>query len=322
MEQIACYTSGGAAISYSAILITLAAAAAACFFISFYLSRGGNPAAAFAVVPLAIALSLVLARFFHWYSRADGYDGFLSAMTDYAHGGFALPGVFAGCLLAAGLTRLVRLHRNLPQMLDCMAAAGCAGIAVGRLSSFFNSSDRGMVVALKHLPLAYPVTNAVSGATEYRLATFLLQAIWALGLFALLAGRSARLGKRRDGDGFLLFAMLYGASQIVLDSTRYDSLFFRSNGFVSVVQVLCAVMLAFGMAAFSRQAVGRRGFRGWYVPLWILMAASIGGAGFMEYYVQRRGSEALFAYTVMSLCLAAGIGLTLILRAYSYRKRT
>ena len=40
----------------------------------------------------------------------------------------------------------------------------------------------------------------------------------------------------------------------------------------------------------------------------------IGGAGFMEYYVQRRGNEAVFAYSVMSACLVAVIGLTLLVR--------
>ena len=40
----------------------------------------------------------------------------------------------------------------------------------------------------------------------------------------------------------------------------------------------------------------------------------LGGAGFMEYYVQRRGNEAVFAYSVMSACLAAVIGLTLLVR--------
>lgn len=321
MEQIAFYSSGGTAVSFGSILMTLAVGTAACFFLCFYLRREGKPAAAFAVIPLAIGLGLVLARFFHWYSRADGYDGFLAAMTDYAQGGFALPGAFAGCLLAAGVTRALFLHRNLPKMLDCMAVSGCAGIAVGRLGSLFNSSDRGMVVASHTLPIAYPVTNAVSGATEYRLATFLFQAIWALALFALLACLCSGRKKHRDGDIFQLFLLLYGASQIVLDSTRYDSLFFRSNGFVSVVQVLSAILLAWGMVLYSRQAVKKRGFRGWYVPLWILMAASIVGAGFMEYYVQRRGNEALLAYSVMSLCLAAGIGVTMIFRAYSYGRR-
>ena len=182
MEQIA-FISGGTAVYWSSIIYTCAAAVAACFFLSFYLGQEGNPIAAFAVIPVSIALSLVLARFLHWYSCADSYDGFFAAMTDYSSGGYTLTGVFAGCLLAACLTRLVGLHRSLPQMLDCMCLAACPGIALGRLASFFGSADRGRVVEnLKSMPWVYPVTNAVSGATEYRFATFLFQFVVALVL--------------------------------------------------------------------------------------------------------------------------------------------
>ena len=40
----------------------------------------------------------------------------------------------------------------------------------------------------------------------------------------------------------------------------------------------------------------------------------MGCAGFMEYYVQRRGNEAVFAYSVMSGCLAGIVILTLLIR--------
>ena len=189
--------------------------------------------------------------------------------------------------------------------------------------SFFNSSDRGQIVAsTRSLPWVYPVTNAVSGATEYRLATFLLQAMVALLLFLALTAFYRRANKRgtvRDGDTCLIFLMLYGASQVVLDSTRYDSLFFRSNGFVSVVQVLGAVALVLAMILFSRRMVKARGFRAWQIFLWLLIGIAIAGAGYMEYYVQRRGNEALFAYSVMSGCLLFVIALTLLIRFLAVR---
>lgn len=316
MDKIA-YISGETVIYWNSVVLTLAAATAILFFLAFYIGKCGNAVAAFAAAPLCLVLGIVLARFVHWYSRADSYDGFLAAMTDYTSGGYALLGVFAGCILAAGLLRLVFLHRNLSEMLDCMCIAGLAGITVGRLASFFNASDRGNILEnVKSLPFAWPVTNTVSGVTEYRLATFVLQAFVALVLFVVLAvfytrGRGKGL---RDGDTTLIFLLIYGASQVVLDSTRYDSLFFRSNGFVSIVQVFAAVALGFAIVMFSVRMVKARGFQFWMVPLWIVIAGFIGGAGFMEYYVQRRGNEAAFAYTVMSSCLAVVIGLTLLIR--------
>ncbi|MDY4509618.1 MAG: prolipoprotein diacylglyceryl transferase [Candidatus Faecousia sp.] len=317
MDKIAFY-SGGTAIYWNSVILTLAAATALCFFLAFYLGKSGNGAAGFAVVPVSMVLSLVFARFFHWYCQSDSYQSFSAAMTDYTAGGYALMGVFLGCFLAAGLTRIVCLHRNLPEMLDAMSIAGCAGIAVGRLSSLFNASDRGQVlVNFRSLPLAYPVSNAVSGAVEYRLATFALQSMVALALFLGLTVfycKGQKRGKLKDGDTCLVFLLLYGASQVVLDSTRYDSLFFRSNGFVSVVQVLGALALVLAVLLFSRRMVKARGFRAWQILLWLLIAIAIAGAGYMEYYVQRWGSKALFAYSVMSACLLFVICLTLFIR--------
>lgn len=318
MDKIAFYMDG-TVFYWNSIVLTLGAATAVCFFLAFYLGKSGNGAAGFAVVPVSIGLSLVFARFFHWYCRFDSYSGFFAAMTDYTWGGYALMGVFLGCFVAAWLTRVLHLHRNLPEMLDAMSIAGCAGIAVGRLNSLFNASDRGQVLAnFRSLPVAYPVNNAVSGAVEYRLATFLFQSMIALVLFIGLTvfyRKGQKRGKLRDGDACLLFLLIYGASQVVLDSTRYDSLFFRSNGFVSVVQVLGALGLVLAVIAFARRMVKARGFRAWYIFLWLLIAAAIGGAGYMEYYVQRRGNEALFAYSVMSACLLAVILMTLLMRS-------
>ena len=317
MDKIAFY-SGGTAIYWNSVILTLAAATAICFFLAFYLGKSGNGAAGFAAVPVSMVLSLVFARFFHWYCQSDSYQSFSAAMTDYTAGGYALMGVFLGCFLAAGLTRIVCLHRNLPEMLDAMSIAGCAGIAVGRLSSLFNASDRGQVlVNFRSLPIASPINNAVSGAVEYRLATFALQSMVALALFLGLTVfycKGQKRGKLKDGDTCLVFLLLYGASQVVLDSTRYDSLFFRSNGFVSVVQVLGALALVLAVLLFSRRMVKARGFRAWQILLWLLIAIAIAGAGYMEYYVQRWGSKALFAYSVMSACLLFVICLTLSIR--------
>ena len=318
MDKIAFY-SGSTAIYWNSAVLTLAAATAICFFLAFYLGKSGNGAAGFAAVPVSIALSVVFARFFHWYCQSDSYAGFSAAMTNFSEGGYALMGVFLGCTLAAGLTRLVCLHRNLPEMLDAMSLAGCAGIAVGRLSALFNASDRGQVLAnFRSLPFAYPVNNAVSGAVEYRLAAFAIQSLIALALFAGLTvfyTRGQKRGKLRDGDTCLIFLLFYGASQVVLDSTRYDSLYFRSNGFVSVVQVLGALALVLGVIVFSRRMVKARGFRAWNIFLWLLIVIAVAGAGYMEYYVQRRGNEALFAYSVMSGCLLVVVCLTLLMRA-------
>ena len=324
MNRIALILEGNF-VYWNSLVLVLAGAVAACLFLALYLHRSQHANAGFLALPIAAALSLVLARFIHWYCRTGSYISLQAAMTDFSDGGFALVGVFAGCILTAVLLRLVCIHKNLPQMLDCMSIAGAAGIALGRLACFFTGADRGQIIdSVRSLPWVYPVINAVSGAVEYRLATFLLQAMVAGALFLILV-LFYQLGKNRikDGNTTLIFLLCYGASQILLDSTRYDSIYFRSNGFVSVVQVLSAVALALVIIWFSVRMVRSTGFKGWHVALWVAIAAAIGGAGYMEYHVQRHGNQALFAYSVMGSCLTAVVILTLIIRGiavYNERK--
>ncbi len=316
MDRIA-FVIGNTFLYWNSIILTLAAAAAISFFLTFYLPSDGNSAAAAVAVPLGLVLSVILGRLVHWYFRPDSYAGFGAAMTDFTSGNYALLGVFAACLLTALILRAVRLEKSLGAMLDAMSMGGCAGIALGRLACFFSTADRGRILEnTRDLPFAYPVVNPVSGATEYRLATFMLQSMACWLIFALLLGFFL-LAKRRRGDLTLLFLLLYGMSQAVLDSTRYDSLFMRSNGFISVVQLAGAACVVVVSVIFSVRMVRATGMRKWYPVLWICMLALMGGAGYMEYYVQRHGDLPLFCYSIMTACLSAIVVLALITYARS-----
>jgi len=321
MEKVA-FINGGTFVYWSSIILTIAVLAAIACFAGFYLWKSKNGAALSLTVPVALLLSVVIARWVHWYCLTDSYDSLRAAMTDYTWGGYALMGAFIGCLLTACLMRLIRVSTNLPEMLDSMCLAGGIGIAVGRLASLFNASDRGQIVAdTVGLPFAYPVTNAVSGVAENRLATFMLQSISTAAIVALillyLIICAARRKKLRDGDVTLLFLLLYGTCQIILDSTRYDSLFMRSNGFVSIVQILGLVAVLVAIITFSVRAVLARGFKWYFAVLWVLQLGVMGGAGYMEYYVQRHGDQAAFAYRNMGICLAVMVLIALIERAFA-----
>ena len=251
---------------------------------------------------------------------------FQAAMTDYASGGYALMGAFFACLITACVLRLVRLVPNLPRMLDSMVIGGGIGIAVGRLASMFNSSDRGVVVPDSiGFPFAYPVVNAVSGVSENRLATFMIQSMLTGSIVALLVVHMliCKIAKKKikDGDTCLMFLLSYGACQIVCDSTRYDSLFLRSNGFISIVQILGLVALLVPLIVFSVRMVRSKGFKVWQVVLWVVLAALMGVAAYMEYYVQRHGGEAVFAYSVMSAMLIGVVLLGLLIRALGIERK-
>lgn len=315
MEKIA-FISGGTFIYWSSIVMALAVLAAICTFVALYYGRSGNASATGLMISLGIIGSLFLSRLIHWYCRADSYVSFSAAMTDYSQGGFALMGVFGACIFCAFVLWRVKIVRNFPQLMDSLALAAGVGIAVGRLASFFNTSDRGFLMDESiGLPMAYPVTNVVSGMVENRFATFMLQAIvTAIVVLVLLVWYLTSKKRIRHGDTALLFLAFYGASQILLDSTRYDSLFMRSNGFISIVQILGLIGVVLALVLFSIRMILKRGFQFWFIALWVAALAGMGLAGYMEYYVQRHGDQALFAYSLMSVGLLITLIVTVVIR--------
>lgn len=324
MEKIA-FISGGTYIYWSSIILALAVLTAICFFGALHLGKGGSMLTMCLMVPVSMILSVLLARLVHWYCRTDAYESLQAALLDHSWGGYALMGVFFGCILTACVLRLLRIEKNLPRLMDCLALSGGIGIAVGRFASIFNTSDRGLVLPEgAGFPFASPVTDAVSGVVQNRLATFMLQSMVTGAIVALLLVYMAVCGLRKkkiaDGDICLLFLSAYGASQIIFDSTRYDSLFLRSNGFVSIVQILGLVAVVVAVIIFSVRMVKNGGLKVYHFVLWVLLAGLLGGAGYMEYYVQRHGDQAAFAYTVMGSCLLAVVIVSVLVRYLGIRE--
>ena len=301
-----------AVVTWPGVFAALGALCAALIALGLWLWRGEDPRGLGVFFPVVVLFSLVLVRLLHWYSHPLQYGGFLAAMTDYLRGGLSLSGVFAGTLLAAILTRCAGLVRNLPRLLDALAPGAAFGVAVGRLGFLFDLSDRGKFVlsapGLRRLPFA--AFTALAGETgEWRFATFLWQAAVCavlgaglLWLFFRLPRRDWHAGVPREGHVFALFLALYGAAQIVLDSTRYDADFLRSNGFIHVPQLLAAGALVLVLVWYSVWSAWAVGPRLWHGLCWVGAFGSVALGAYMEYFVQRRPHRFVLAYGVMSAC--------------------
>ena len=113
---------------------------------------------------------------------------------------------------------------------------------------------------------------------------------------------------------FYLFVLLYGVGQILLDSTRYDALFLRSNGFVSLVQIVCAVGFAAVTVLYSVRSVKVHGFHWYHWVLWVVGVLGLGIVGVMEWFVQRHGDEYVLAYGLMLVGLLIFLCVPLWLR--------
>ena len=70
---------------------------------------------------------------------------------------------------------------------------------------------------------------------------------------------------------------------------------------------------------FSVRMVKNMGIKWFHFIFWVLILGMMGLAGYMEYYVQRHGNEALFAYTMMGTGLIVIVLTTLVIRAVGNR---
>lgn len=303
MDKIA-WILGDISIRWSSVVMVMAVLTGILFFLAAAARGNRKVTSAALALPLAILLSLLFGRLLHRYFLPDAGDGYV------------LMGAFAGCLCTALILKGTRLEKNTARLLDVMSIGGCAAIALGRLACFFTADDRGRIIGIQGLPLAWPVINATSGEMEYRLAVFLFQSVAALFILFVLRlvdKKNTRTGAHRDGDLTLLFLLLYTAGQIVLDSMRYDALHLRSNGFIGAVQLVCAVTFCGVIGILLTRLVKRNGFRFQYGFAAFLIAACVGISAYMEYFVQRHGGQAVFGYTVMTAAMmaAAAVGTVL-----------
>ena len=312
MDPIAVYI-GDVFIYWSALIVALAVCAWFCLSAAVYTAGGGRAIAMWVFLPLAWGLGLLLSRALHWYCHTEQYVSLTGALTDYAAGGYCMPGVLLGVVLAALLLRLVRLIPSAARLLDAAAPGAALGIALIRLSALFNTTCRGSIIitdpAYQRLPLASPIITA-SGAAEFHFATFFVQFLLLLVLTVLLLvfhlRRSGRPMKCGPGAGHtaLLFLLLFSVTELVLDSTRYDSSFLRSNGFVSVVQICSALCVLAVLVFYSVCSVRGNKLRWYHWLLWTGYLASVGGTGYLEYLVQRHGDWYMACYGGMSACCA------------------
>lgn len=332
MNKIA-YIYNDIIINWSSIVIALAVVCAVCAAFALAVRRKGMASAVAVMLPIAMVLSLICSRVIHWYCRTDQYESLTQAFTDFSVGGFSIIGIFAGCLVAAVLVRAMGLTDSLGGLLDCVSPAAALGIAVGRLSFLFNYADRGKIFIENEeymkLPLGSAVVNVTSGATEWRFATFFIQALVAalifliaLALFFRFFTRMLKNGRTSDGNCFFFFIMSYFASEIILDSTRYDALFLRSNGFVSLMQIFAIVMVGLLLIYLSLQSVRFCGLKLWHFVLWALCLGGLGCAGYMEYYVQRHGNLYLISYSLMGAGLLIAVVCMLVLQKTTLTKKS
>jgi len=293
---------GETEIRWRSILIVLSVFVWFFYAWSVYVANGGKRLAMLILGPLAVVFSYYSSRFIYWYCHIEQYSSFGEA-TSLSAGGYAMLGILPGIFLAAVLVRLTRLDKDLLALLDALSPATTLVIGLLYLIPLFDDSCRGKIIFTDPTYFRLPYSSAVltaQGETEYRLATFFISFLVFLAL-AMLIRVFYFNNSKVHGATAAFFLLTFSAAGFILDSTRYDAGYFQFNGFVSVLQIFAGVAVLGLSIFFLVRSLKKNGFRWYHIPLFLLILASMGGCGYLEYLIQRHGSWYVVCYSLMSL---------------------
>jgi phosphatidylglycerol:prolipoprotein diacylglycerol transferase len=275
-------------------------------------------AAAYAGV-LMIPLGFILARLM--YCLLDpAFAPLLSVrnILDIRTGGYAMYGALIGAAAAVLIgARLAGVRTN--RMLDLLSPALLAFLVPARLGEGFTA-----------LGISRPLTTdwlagsflAMQDDYDAYLRTYLLEAlIAALLLFILLRFLSS---KPKDGQTFMFFCLLYGITQTLMESLRYDG--HLRYSFIGVQQVLSAALFSIALAVMAARLLKKTQGSHHLLPILslalipLILGAIIG----VEFLVDRSELGKLFSYGlyVLVLSVPAALGLLMLKQEVHLGKKT
>lgn len=192
---------------------------------------------------LAIPLAIIGARIYYVVFQWDAYkDNPIDAIKIW-EGGLAIFGAVIGGVIAALIfTRWRKLDFWL--LTDIVAPSLILGQALGRWGNFFNQEAYGYAITNPAWQW-FPAAVFIEKNQQWHMATFFYESLWNFIVFLFLIFYRKR--KKRNGEVFLLYLILYSCGRIVIEGLRTDSLYW---GPFRVSQLLSGILIVLGTAMF------------------------------------------------------------------------
>ena len=221
-------------------------------------------------------------------------------------GGYSMMGALLGASMGMILTAKLS-GQNAAKLLDCFAPAFLLFVACERLGEGY-IADFGI-----SRPLVGDLLKgsflAVEGDYDWTLATYLLESFTALAL-ALILIRDLGGKQRKAGDCFLLFLLLFGASQVIMESLRFDQHMHVS--FVGLQQVMSMLLLSAGVTALALRRMKTKKALA-VAAIVSLPAVTALGVG-LEFMIDRTTMNRYFLYALFIIAVAVPAGMGIALR--------
>ena len=282
--------------------------AVAMIALSVLLRRAKWPKGAAALTgALAMICGFIVSRlFFCFMDQGLGGPVPLRGVLLVTGGGYSMMGALIGaCIGAIAAAKIMK--RPPAALLDLMAPAfllfvACERLGEGCIDDF--GISRPLVGDLFKGSIL-----AIEGEYDWVLATYLIEAIVALAL-ALALLRDVNKKERRAGNTFLLFLLLFGASQVILESLRFDQHMHLS--FVGLQQVIAMLLLAAGVIVLAVRRMKDK--RGVAIAALVLLPVAAGIGVGLEFAIDRTTVNRFLLYAVFNLVMAAPAALGVKLR--------
>ena len=243
---------------------------------------------------LSMGLGFAVSRlFFGLMDDSLGRIMPLWAMLRVHTGGYSMIGALLGACMGGILA--ARLMKKQPaRLLDMLAPALLLFVACERLGEGYIEGF-GVSRTLTD-SLLEGTFLTVGGDYGWRLATYHLESFTALVLSLVLLWDLTR--KRRAGDTFVLFLLLYGATQVLLESLRYDQ-HMTVKAFVKLQQIMDMMLLGAGVTILSVRNWKTR--RGLALAAVIALGLAVGVGVAIEFMIDRTK----ISHYVLYLCFLA-----------------
>lgn len=267
---------------------TLALGAAIAILLAAFLTRHVKPRpplAQFSALSLLFGISFSRALYclanISFYAEETGSLAFLRLWE----GGMSMAGALLGALLAA---RLVTKKTNGTRFMDAVAVSLAAFVLIARIGEKFTTMGFGMDVDFSGL---FVMDGNFGGV----LNVWLMEAVIALFILTALIILNTRK-KGLSGDGLMLFFLLYGTTQILMESLRADR--HMIWGFVKAQQVLAMLMATGALVLFAKRV--RR------IPAAVIASMAVAASSFgLEKALDRLDISPVILYSAYVLVLAA-----------------
>jgi len=181
---------------------------------------------------IAIPSAIIGARLYYVIFQFDYYKNNFLEIFNIRGGGLAIHGgIIAAVLVGAIFCKIRKV--NFWQIADITAPSIILGQAIGRWGNFINQEAYGTVTDL-------PWGIIINGQKVH--PTFLYESLWNIVVFIFLLWYR-RKARKKDGEVFLLYAILYSIGRFFVEGLRTDSLIFGDFRVAQLISIIIVVTM-------------------------------------------------------------------------------